>query len=133
MCVASSFVDISLYAHLYIQILKSYESSTATLRAILAHPSLERFAIDKTMEALAEANADAKEVDDAVRFGGNVAVGVEDALVDEDELEEELKALAKEAEQEKGEEVERKLREAGKVPSGVAVLPEGKSKEAVAI
>lgn len=133
MCVASSFVDISLYAHLYIQILKSYESSTATLRAILAHPSLERFAIDKTMEALAEANADAKEVDDAVRFGGNVAVGVEDALVDEDELEEELKALAKEAEQEKGEEVERKLREAGKVPSGVAVSPEGKSKEAVAI
>jgi len=80
--------------------MKSYESSTLTLRSILAHPSLQRERIDETMDALAEANANAREVDDAVRMGGDVAVGVEDA-VDEEELERELKEMVREAEAEK--------------------------------
>jgi hypothetical protein len=82
-----------------LQIMKSYESSTATLRGILAHPSLARSNVDRTLEALAEANADAREVDDAVRMGGDVSMGVSDA-VDEDDLEAELRAMVKETEDE---------------------------------
>ncbi|KAF9527003.1 Snf7-domain-containing protein [Crepidotus variabilis] len=80
-----------------IEIMKSYESSTTTLRNILSHPSLERGKIDETMEALAEANTNAKEVDDIIRIGGDVALGIDDA-VDDDELEEEWKAMVKEIE-----------------------------------
>jgi charged multivesicular body protein 7 len=75
--------------------MKVYESSTATLRAILAHPSLQRDSIDHTMDALAEANTDAKEVDDAVRIGVDSAVNADQ--VDEDELEAELNKLIEEA------------------------------------
>ena len=77
------------------QIMNSYESSTATLKAILAHPSLQRSSIDKTMEALAEANAEAKEVDDAIRIGGEVGIGDD---INDEEVEEEWKALVREAE-----------------------------------
>ena len=77
--------------------MKSYDSSAITLRAILAHPSLQRDSIDKTMDALAEANLDAREVDDAVRMGGDVALGT-DSIVDDDELEAEWKALVEETE-----------------------------------
>ncbi|KAK7020452.1 hypothetical protein R3P38DRAFT_1214262 [Favolaschia claudopus] len=52
------------------------------------------------MDAVAEANADAKEIDDAIRIGGDVALGIEGAF-DDSELEEELKKLALEAEREK--------------------------------
>ncbi|KAH9483712.1 hypothetical protein JR316_0003188 [Psilocybe cubensis] len=92
----STFISVEAAAG-DIKIMKSYESSTATLRAILAHPSLQRSSIDKTLDALADANADAREADEAVRFGGNLAVGMEDAI-DDDELEAELKALVLEAE-----------------------------------
>lgn len=77
--------------------MKSYDSSATTLRTILAHPSLQRDNIDKTMDALAEANIDAREVDDAVRLSGDVALGT-DGIVDDDELEAEWKALVEEAE-----------------------------------
>ena len=77
--------------------MKSYDSSAITLRTILAHPSLQRDSIDKTMDALAEANLDAREVDDAVRVSGDVALGT-DGIVDDDELEAEWKALVEEAE-----------------------------------
>ena len=80
--------------------MKSYESSTATLRVLLAHPSLQRSKIDETMEALAEANADVKGMDEAIRVGADVALGVAEA-VDEDELEEEWKAMVREADAEK--------------------------------
>lgn len=79
--------------------MKSYESSAATLRAILAHPSLRREKIDETMEAMASANADAREIDDAIRQGTEIAQA--DAGIDDTELEEELAALVKEAEQER--------------------------------
>jgi charged multivesicular body protein 7 len=52
------------------------------------------------MDALAEVNADAKEVDEAVKIGADVAIGVED-MIDNGALEEELQGLVEEAEREK--------------------------------
>ena len=69
-----------------------YESSTATLRAVLAHPSLQRESIDQTLDALAEANTDAKEIDDAVRIGADVALNHDDQ-----DVEMELNKLIEEA------------------------------------
>ena len=78
--------------------MKAYESSTATLRALLAHPSLQRDAVERTFDALADANADARELDDAVRSGMDLAVGVgASAVEDEDEINAELAALVAEA------------------------------------
>ena len=88
---------LQFVTHDLIKIIKSYDSSAITLRTILAHPSLQRDSIDKTMDALAEATLDAREVDDAVRMGGDVALGT-DGIVDDDELEAEWKALVEEAE-----------------------------------
>ncbi|KAF8163455.1 Snf7-domain-containing protein [Crassisporium funariophilum] len=104
-----------------VAIMKTYESSTETLRAILAHPSLQRSHIDETMEALAEANADAREIDDAVRAGGDVALGVED-LVDDDEVEAEWRAMVQEAEaadklKKEADDTGRKLAGASQVPT----------------
>lgn len=82
---------------LFNKIMKSYDLSAITLRTILAHPSLQRDSIDKTMDALAEANLNAREVDDAVRMSGDVALGT-DGIVDDDELEAEWRALVEEAE-----------------------------------
>ncbi|KAJ6497044.1 Snf7-domain-containing protein [Mycena vitilis] len=79
-----------------IEIMKSYQSSTATLQTILAHPSLQKESIEKTMDAMAEANADAKGVDESIRISGNVALGIDTAF-DDAELEEELRLLAEEA------------------------------------
>ena len=79
--------------------MKSYESSAATLRAILAHPLLQREKIDETMDALAAANADAREVDDAIQIGADLAHG--EVVVDDSELEAELAALVSEVEVEK--------------------------------
>jgi charged multivesicular body protein 7 len=68
--------------------MKLYESSTATLRTILSHPSLQRDKIDETMDAMAEATADAEDIDNAIRAGGPIC--------NDDELEGELKALIEE-------------------------------------
>ena len=121
-CIPSvQFCDRSIY-NLSRQILKSYETSTITLRSILAHPSLERSSIDQTMEALAEANADAKEIDDVVRFGGDIAVGVNESI-DDAEVEEEWKNMVKELEaaeksKESTNDTEQKLNGVGQVPDG---------------
>jgi len=77
--------------------MKAYESSTTTLRALLAHPSLQRDAVERTFDALADANADAQELDEVVRSGMDVAVGVAVSPDDEDEIEAELAALQAEA------------------------------------
>jgi hypothetical protein len=76
---------------------KTYESSTATLRALLAHPSLQRDAVERTFDALADANADARELDEAVRSGMDVALGMDASPYDEDEITAELAALEAEA------------------------------------
>lgn len=77
--------------------MKSYESSAATLKAILSHSSLQRENIDKTMDALAEANADAREIDAAVRIGGDSALGIGEN-VDEADIEAEWAELVKQME-----------------------------------
>lgn len=82
-----------------VQILESYAQSTSTLRTVLSHPLLQRESIEQTMEAMAEANADAKEIDDAVRIGGDIALGAND-VYDEDELEAELNKLIQESKEE---------------------------------
>jgi charged multivesicular body protein 7 len=97
--------------------MRAYESSTGTLRALLAHPSLQKDMIDATMDALADANADAREIDESIRVGGEVATGT----ITDDDVEDELAALAREAE------VDKMLSEIGAVPA--KVVPEEKTKE----
>ncbi|KAI0321646.1 Snf7-domain-containing protein [Amylostereum chailletii] len=95
-----------------IQIMKSYESSATTLRTILSHPSLQCDAIDGTMDAIASATADAREVDDAIRLGGDTARTEAGLDVDEDELEAELAALLQEEKEAVEEQIEtEKLRQ----------------------
>ncbi|KAJ7047000.1 Snf7-domain-containing protein [Mycena alexandri] len=89
-----------------VEIIKSYESSTATLKTILKHPSLQKESIEKTMEAMAEANADAEEVNQLISINGNVALGID---FNEAELEEELKGLADEAAREEAAATEARL------------------------
>ncbi|EGN93262.1 hypothetical protein SERLA73DRAFT_97977 [Serpula lacrymans var. lacrymans S7.3] len=80
-----------------IEIMKSYESSTATLREILAHPSLQRDNINETMDAMAAASADAREVEDVIKLGGDMATA--DGGLDEAEIEEEFRLLSLEVEE----------------------------------
>ncbi|KIM87189.1 hypothetical protein PILCRDRAFT_815664 [Piloderma croceum F 1598] len=91
-----------------VEIMKSYESSTATLQMILAHPSLQRDKIDETMDAMASATSDARDVDEAIKIGGDIAAA--DAGIDESELEEELRALVKESERDREDEAEKEQR-----------------------
>jgi len=53
--------------------------------------------VDRTFDALADANADARELDEAVRSGMDVALGVDVSPDDEDEIKAELAALEAEA------------------------------------
>ncbi|KAJ7097750.1 Snf7-domain-containing protein [Mycena belliarum] len=111
-----------------VEIMKSYESSTATLKSILAHPSLRKDAIDKTMDALAEANADAKDIEDTIRIGGDIAMGIDATAFDETELEEELQKLAQEAEDEAADNArvrlaQESLRSPQRLPSPAPVEP----------
>ena len=94
--------------------MKTYESSTATLRALLAHPSLQRGAVERTFDALADANADTRELDEAVRSGLNVALGVDVSPDDEDEIKAELAALEAEAK------ADARIKEDAQPPVGMA-------------
>ena len=78
--------------------MKLYESSTITLRTILSHPSLQRDKIEETMDALHSATEDAKDVDLTIRLAGEVEQA---AIIDDDEIELELRALVGDAEKEK--------------------------------
>lgn len=98
-----------------LQIMKTYASSTTTLRTILADPLLQRESIDRTMDALSEANLDAKEVDEAVRVGGELAVGME---LDEADLEQQLEALIEEMKSDQSTEKDRIRLEDLNVPQG---------------
>ena len=73
--------------------MKAYNTSAATLRAVLAHPSLQRVKIEETMEALASANADAKEISDELAAQG--------VTVDDSEVEAELEGLVADVENER--------------------------------
>jgi charged multivesicular body protein 7 len=78
--------------------MKLYESSAVTLRTILAHPSLQRDKIDETMDALHSATEDAKDVDLTIRLAGEAEQAT---IIDDDEIERELRALVQDAEDEK--------------------------------
>lgn len=69
--------------------------------------------MERTFDALADANADARELDEAVRAGMDVALGVSASPVDEDEITAELAALEAEAK------AEAKAKE--KIPQPVAL------------
>jgi charged multivesicular body protein 7 len=74
--------------------MRAYQTSAATLKSILSHPSLQLSHVDSTMDALAEALADQQEIDVAIQSGGKAAVdaaGVQEA--DEGMLEKELAEL----------------------------------------
>ncbi|TRM62605.1 hypothetical protein BD626DRAFT_403645 [Schizophyllum amplum] len=124
-----------------VEIMKSYNLSTSTLRSILSHPSLQREEVEKTMEALAEANVDAREISETVTVNVDTAVGAD--TIDDGLVEDELAALIREAEAEskaskeeskvakeeerdtaKAEEIQRQLESAGAVPDGVLRQPE---------
>ncbi|THH10698.1 hypothetical protein EW145_g1134 [Phellinidium pouzarii] len=81
-----------------VEIMKQYESSTATLRAILAHPSLQQEKIEETMDAMAEASAAQRELDETIRAGA-----LPDDAIDEDALQAELADLVLESQQEEAE------------------------------
>lgn len=75
----------------------AYETSNTTLRALLANPLLDADRVEKTTTQLADTLADQKEIDDAIRIGGQVAIGaggVEGG--DDDELAKELEELIQE-------------------------------------
>ena len=78
--------------------MKLYESSTVTLRTILSHPSLQRDKIDETMDALHNATEDAKDVDLTIRLAGEAEQAT---IIDDDEIERELRALVQGVEDEK--------------------------------
>lgn len=90
-------------------VLSAYSSATASLKSLLSHPSLQRDNVENTMEALQDALADQKEIEEIITEGGTAAAGQD--LV-EDEIQEELKAMEEEARKEKEkDEAVRKVRE----------------------
>lgn len=111
-----------------VEIMKTYQSSTATLKAILSHPSLQRDKIEETMDALATSTADAREIDDAIRMGGDMAAV--DVGIDDTELEAELNALVEEAEKERAAAAEQEVVE--KLHSIEVHVPEGAPVQAAA-
>ena len=68
---------------------KAYELGTSTLRTLLETPSLSLDHVEQTTDALADAMADYRDVNDAIQTGGTSAV----QPVDEKELEDELAQL----------------------------------------
>jgi len=78
--------------------MKLYETSAVTLRTILSHPSLQRDKIDETMDALHTATEDAKDVDLTIRLAGEAEQAT---IIDDDEIERELRVLVQDAEAEK--------------------------------
>ncbi|WVF69478.1 hypothetical protein IAT40_004255 [Kwoniella sp. CBS 6097] len=94
-----------------VEIMAAYEASTSTLRSVLSDPSLSPDRIAETTDALADAMADQEEIDQAVRVGGELAMGNRKVEVDEDELAAELADLV---EEEKAEQARAKEREAAR-------------------
>lgn len=95
--------------------MKTYETSTETLRAVLAHPSLQREKIDETMDAMSAATADAREIDATIQMGSTMTQA--EAGIDEDELADELQALVQQTEmEEERQKLERLTAEKLRVP-----------------
>lgn len=112
--------------------MRAYESSTAALKNVLSHPSLQRDHVDATMDALAETMADQQEIDDAIQSGGQLAVSASGLEADEDELARELEGLVKERDEEDKAQEERKAREQEQVlvDRMAALKPQGETEKA---
>ena len=91
--------------------MKAYETSTMTLKSLLAHPSLKRDKINETMEAMAEAAADHAEIDEAIKLGGAGVAAAAGMTIDDDELQEELQQMIDEKEREEAEAKEKEALE----------------------
>ncbi|KAJ9107977.1 hypothetical protein QFC20_003662 [Naganishia adeliensis] len=119
-------------AHGDLEIMRAYESSTAALKNVLSHPSLQRDHVDATMDALAETMADQQEIDDAIQSGGQLAVSASGLEADEDELARELEGLVKERDEEDKAQEERKARaqEQVLVDRMAALKPQGETEKA---
>lgn len=113
------------------QIMRAYESSTAALKNVLSHPSLQRDHVDATMDALAETMADQQEIDDAIQSGGQLAVSAGGLEADEDELARELEGLVKEREEDDKAQEETKAREEERllVDRMAALKPQGETEK----
>ena len=93
--------------------MEAYETSTRTLRTALADPRLQRERVEATMDGMAEALADHREIEDAMKLG---EIGIVPET-DDDELAAELADLQEEVRKEekakeetaRAEELERKL------------------------
>ncbi|KAG8934572.1 hypothetical protein FRC02_009652 [Tulasnella sp. 418] len=103
-----------------LEIMRAYETSTNTLKTILAKPELQLENVERTLDAMSEALADHKEIDDAIKLGMEDTSGV-----DEDELEEELKML----EEERRAEIEQEKRLKGQKTERVKPLVEDSERE----
>ncbi|KZV97027.1 hypothetical protein EXIGLDRAFT_608524 [Exidia glandulosa HHB12029] len=88
------------------EIMQAYETSARTLRTALQNPLLQRERVDATLDDMAEALADQREIDDAIRAG---EAGVVDA--DEDELAKELAGLVDEVQREEKSKTEHEEKE----------------------
>lgn len=92
-----------------VEIMKSYEMSTATLKTLLGDARLQPDRVDSTMDTMQGTLADADEVRTAIESGQDgmrQAAGVPD--LDDKEMEDELAALQKEVELEQAQAHEQK-------------------------
>ncbi|KZO97862.1 hypothetical protein CALVIDRAFT_554340 [Calocera viscosa TUFC12733] len=107
-----------------VEVMKAYETSSATLRTLLRDPRLQRERVDQTMESMAEALADHREIERAVEMGGEDARAAAGLEIDEREIEKELEEIVRE--QEKEGEREREVR----LPQPPSGMPTGERESA---
>ncbi|KAG9021510.1 hypothetical protein FS837_007200, partial [Tulasnella sp. UAMH 9824] len=91
-----------------VEIMKAYDTSARTLRAVLQNPLLQQESAGATMERMAEVLANRKKIEDAISLGDDLVVGsagVPD--MDDEELEDELEMFIEEQRKEEEEERER--------------------------
>ena len=98
------------------EIVAAYDLSADTLKKLLADPSLQTDAVEKTMNNLADAVADQREMDEAIR----APMGADADTIDEDEILKELEQLEKDEKKDKKEEMISKLPD---VPTKIPEVP----------
>ncbi|KAG8945654.1 hypothetical protein FRC04_000615 [Tulasnella sp. 424] len=91
-----------------VEIMKAYDTSARTLRAVLQNPLLQQESIEATMERMSDVLADHKEIEDAIKLGNDLAASSAGAPeADDEELKDELEMLIEEQRKEEEEEKEK--------------------------
>lgn len=104
--------------------MSAYETSTKSLKTLLSNPLLSPDRVEQTTDDLADALASQREVDDAIRIGGAVAVGAS-GDIDEGDLEDELAGLVEDEKASVKQKEETKLaEEAAKSAKPIEAVPE---------